>query len=47
MRETPYSDERELEGDILQFEAEVEILEPPDLPERIKRELHEASGRYV
>ncbi len=45
--EIPYSDERELLGDILRFGAEVEVLAPPDLRKRIKRALHEAAGRYV
>ena len=45
--EIPYSDERELLGDILRFGAEVEVLEPADLRRRIKRALHEAAGRYV
>ena len=45
--EIPYSDERELLGDILRFGAEVEVLEPADLRKRIKRALHEAVGRYV
>ena len=45
--EIPYSDERELVGDILRFGAEVEVLEPADLRDKIKRALHEASGRYV
>ncbi len=45
--EIPYSDERELVGDILRFGAEVEVLDPADLRTRIKRALHEAAGRYV
>ena len=45
--EIPYSDERELLGDILRFGSEVEVLEPQDLRSRIKRALHEAAGRYV
>ena len=45
--EIPYSDERELLGDLLRFGADVEVLAPPDLRSRIKRALHEAVGRYV
>ena len=45
--EIPYSDERELIGDLLRFGADVEVLAPPDLRSRIKRALHEAAGRYV
>jgi predicted DNA-binding transcriptional regulator YafY len=45
--EIPYADERELLGDILRFGADVEVVEPPDLRNRVKRALHEAAGRYV
>ena len=45
--EIPYSDERELIGDILRFGAEVEVIGPPDLRNRIKRALHDTAGRYV
>ena len=45
--EIPYSDERELLGDLLRFGADVEVLAPPDFRSRIKRALHEAVGRYV
>ena len=45
--EIPYSDERELMGDLLRYGADVEVLAPPDLRSRIKRALHEAAGRYV
>jgi len=45
--EIPYSDERELIGDLLRFGADVEVMAPPDLRGRIKRALHEAVGRYV
>ena len=45
--QVPYSDERELVGDILRFGAEVEVVEPADLRGRVKRALHEAAGRYV
>ena len=45
--EIPYSDERELIGDLLRFGADVEVLAPPDLCSRIKRALHEATGKYL
>lgn len=45
--EIPYSDERELMGDLLRFGADVEVIAPPDLRNRIKRAVHEALGRYV
>jgi predicted DNA-binding transcriptional regulator YafY len=45
--EIPYSDERELMGDLLRFGSDVEVMAPPDLRSRIKRALHEAVGRYV
>ena len=45
--EIPYSDERELMGDMLRFGADVEVMAPPDLRSRIKRALHGAVGRYV
>ena len=47
MLEIPYSDERELVGDLLRFGADVEVLEPSDLRAKVKRALHEAVGRYV
>jgi predicted DNA-binding transcriptional regulator YafY len=43
----PYSDDRELVGDILRFGADVEVVGPAELRSRIKRALHEAVGRYV
>jgi len=45
--EIPYSDERELIGDLLRFGADVEVMAPPDLRNKVKRALHEAAGRYV
>ena len=47
MLEIPYSDERELVGDLLRFGADVEVLEPAELRARVKRALHAAVGRYV
>ncbi len=43
----PYSDDRELVGDILRFGADAEVVGPAGLRGRIKRVLHEAAGRYV
>jgi predicted DNA-binding transcriptional regulator YafY len=43
----PYSDDRELVGDILRFGADVEVVGPAGLRGRIKRALHGAVGRYV
>jgi hypothetical protein len=45
--EIPYSDERELVGDLLRFGADVEVLEPMDLRVKVHRALLEAVGRYV
>ena len=45
--EVPYSDERELLGDLLRFGADVEVLEPKELRAKIKRALHQAVGKYV
>ena len=45
--EIPYSDERELIGDLLRFGADVEVLAPLELRTGIKKELHQAAGRYV
>ena len=47
MLEIPYSDERELVGDLLRFGADVEVLEPTELRAKVKRALHAAVGRYV
>ena len=47
MLEIPYSDERELVGDLLRFGADVAVLEPAELRAKDKRALHEAVGRYV
>ena len=42
----PYSDERELVGDILRFGEDVEVLEPPALRAQVKKALLDAAGRY-
>ena len=45
--EIPYSDERELVGDLLRFGADVEVLEPGELRMKVHRALLDAVGRYV
>lgn len=42
----PYSDERELMGDILRFGAEVKVLAPPSLQQKIQQELTKALQQY-
>ncbi len=43
----PYSDDRELLGDILRFGADVQVLEPKELRSKIQRMLLEAAGKYI
>jgi predicted DNA-binding transcriptional regulator YafY len=45
--EIPYSDERELVGDLLRFGADVEVLEPGELRVKVHRALLQAVGKYV
>ena len=45
--EVPYSDEREILGDILRFGADVEVLGPADLRAKVRKALHDAAGRYI
>jgi predicted DNA-binding transcriptional regulator YafY len=42
----PYADERELVGDILRFGAEVEVLAPVSLRERVREQLERMRGLY-
>ena len=42
----PYSDERELMGDILRFGAEVEVVGPSRLREQIKAEIQRMTALY-
>ena len=44
--EFPYSDERELLGDILRFGAEVKVLAPPALQQKLSNELTKALNQY-
>jgi predicted DNA-binding transcriptional regulator YafY len=43
----PYSDDRELMGDILRFGADVEVVAPKELRTALQRNLLQAVGRYV
>ena len=43
----PYSDDRELVGDILCFGADVEVLAPPALRSKVQKGFLEAAARYV
>ncbi len=42
----PYSDDRELIGDILQFGPDVQVISPLALRQKVQRRLLEAVGRY-
>lgn len=42
----PYSDERELVGDILRFAEDVEVLGPPNLRQRVQDHLQRMTGLY-
>lgn len=44
--EIPYSDDRELLGDILRHGAACEVLDPPSLRERVAQMLEQARQRY-
>ena len=43
----PYSDDRELMGDILRFGADVEVLEPVELRRKVQKAMLAGAGRYV
>ena len=43
----PYSDDREILGDIMRFGADVQVLEPKELRSKVQKTLLEAVGRYV
>jgi predicted DNA-binding transcriptional regulator YafY len=45
--EFPYSDERELLGDILRFGADVEVLGPPSLRQSTQRAVEQLSKLYA
>ena len=44
--EIPYSDSRELVGDILRHGPEVVVISPPALREEVSRRLETALGQY-
>jgi predicted DNA-binding transcriptional regulator YafY len=43
----PYSDDRELLGDILRFGADVQVLEPQELRTKVQKTLLEAAAKYI
>jgi len=43
----PYSDDRELLGDILRFGADVQVLEPKELRAKVQTTLLAAVGKYI
>jgi predicted DNA-binding transcriptional regulator YafY len=45
--EFPYSDERELLGDILRFGADVEVLGPPSLRQSVQRAVEQLAKLYA
>jgi predicted DNA-binding transcriptional regulator YafY len=45
--ELPYSDDRELLGDILKFGPSCEVLSPPELRHKVAKALREAAARYA
>ena len=47
MLKVPYSDDRELLGDILRFGADVQVLAPKELRAKVQKTLLEAVGKYI
>jgi len=47
MRAFPYSDDRELLGDIMRFGADVQVLAPPALRSKVQKSFLEAAAKYV
>jgi predicted DNA-binding transcriptional regulator YafY len=43
----PYSDDRELLGDVLRYGADVQVVEPEPLRRKVQKALLDAAGRYV
>lgn len=43
----PYSDDRELLGDILRYGADVQVLEPKQLRAKVQKTLLEAAAKYI
>jgi predicted DNA-binding transcriptional regulator YafY len=44
--EVPYSDERELIGDILRFGSDVKVLGPDSLVRQLRKEIEKTLSRY-
>jgi predicted DNA-binding transcriptional regulator YafY len=44
--EVPYSNDRELVGDLLRYGADVEVLEPPELRAHVAQALRAAAAPY-
>ena len=44
--EVPYSDDRELIGDVLRFGSEVKVLGPESLVRQMRKELQKTLARY-
>lgn len=42
----PYSDDRELVGDVLRFGSDVEVLDPPSLRDHVAEQLRRAAAQY-
>jgi predicted DNA-binding transcriptional regulator YafY len=45
--EVPYSDERELIGDILRFGSDVKVLGPDSLVRQLRKELEKTLSSYT
>jgi predicted DNA-binding transcriptional regulator YafY len=43
----PYSDDRELLGDIMRFGADVQVLAPAALRSKVQKSFLEAAAKYV
>ena len=43
----PYSDDREIVGDIMRFGADVQVLEPKELRSKVQKTLLEAVAKYI
>ena len=43
----PYSDDRELIGDIMRFGADVQVLAPPALRSKVQKSFLDAAATYV
>ena len=43
----PYSDDREILGDIMRFGADVQVLEPKELRSKVQKGFLAAAAKYV